>query len=121
MSNVVDADFEGFPPRARATRRGLDAAGLAVMDDLGHKRVTVAGLGRFGGGINVARWLVTQGARVLVTDKEPADKLAESVRQLDGLPVEFRLGEHRERDFTDADLVVPSPAVPPSSPFLIAA
>ena len=35
------------------------------MDDLKGKRVTVAGLGRFGGGISVARWLVAQGARVL--------------------------------------------------------
>src|SRR5215217_1311020 len=88
---------------------------------LSDQRVTVMGLGRFGGGIGVARWLVAQGARVLVTDREPAEKLAASVKQLDGLPVQFRLGEHRETDFTSADLVVTSPAIPASSQYLRAA
>ena len=30
---------------------------------LAGKRVTVLGLGRFGGGVGVARWLCSQGAR----------------------------------------------------------
>jgi UDP-N-acetylmuramoylalanine--D-glutamate ligase len=85
------------------------------------KRITVAGLGRFGGGIEVSRWLASQGARLLVTDKEPADKLADSVKKLEGLPIEFRLGEHRVEDFTSADLVVTSPAIPPTSEYLLAA
>jgi UDP-N-acetylmuramoylalanine--D-glutamate ligase len=88
------------------------------MQDLRNQRVTVMGLGRFGGGIAVARWLAAQGAKVLVTDKDPADKLADSVKQLAGLPIEFRLGEHRESDFQSADLVVASPAVPLSNPYL---
>src|SRR4051812_14480629 len=91
------------------------------MQPIAGKRVTVAGLGRFGGGIAVSRWLVEQGAHVLVTDRDPAEKLAESVRQLDGLPIEFRLGEQREADFSGADLVVASPAIPPTSPYLKAA
>ena len=91
------------------------------MEDVRNKRVTVAGLGRFGGGIAVARWLVEHGASVLVTDRESADKLADSVRQLDGLPVTFRLGEQREEDFTNTDLIVASPAISPSSPMLRAA
>jgi UDP-N-acetylmuramoylalanine--D-glutamate ligase len=91
------------------------------MDDLRNKRVTVAGLGRFGGGIEVSKWLATQGARVLVTDKESAEKLADSVKKLHGLPIEFRLGEHRESDFTNSDLVVTSPAIPPTNQYLKAA
>lgn len=91
------------------------------MQELKNQRVTVMGLGRFGGGIAVARWLAGQGVRVLVTDKDPADKLADSVRQLEGLPIEFRLGEHREEDFRGADLVVASPAVPLSNSYLQAA
>jgi UDP-N-acetylmuramoylalanine--D-glutamate ligase len=94
---------------------------MSRSDDWNNRRVTVAGLGRFGGGIAVARWLCAQGARVLVTDKEPAEKLADSVAQLAGLPIEFVLGEHRTRDFTDADLVVVSPAIPPNSEFVLAA
>lgn len=91
------------------------------MLDVRNKRVTVAGLGRFGGGTAVSRWLVGQGARVLVTDQAPAEKLAASLDGLKDLPVEYRLGEHRAEDFTSADVVVASPAVPPDNPFLSAA
>jgi UDP-N-acetylmuramoylalanine--D-glutamate ligase len=95
-------------------------AGAAVQDFRG-KRVTVAGLGRFGGQIAAARWLIAQGARVLVTDQAPPEKLAESASQLRNLSIEFRLGEHREEDFTAVDLIVASPAIPPTSKFLQAA
>src|SRR4051812_36660661 len=91
------------------------------VQELRDKRVTVAGLGRFGGGIAVARWLVEQGATVLVTDQAPAEKLVESVAKLNGLPIHFRLGDQRESDFSGADLVVASPAIPPASPYLAAA
>lgn len=91
------------------------------MGELSGKRVVVAGLGRFGGGIAVSRWLVEQGARVLVTDQATPAALADSCRQLDGLPIEYRLGEHREADFTAADLIVASPAVPPGNKYLQAA
>jgi UDP-N-acetylmuramoylalanine--D-glutamate ligase len=93
------------------------------MDDLKSKRVTVLGLGRFGGGIAVARWLCQRGAKVLVTDREDATSLADSIKQLDGLPIEYRLGADQQRlgDFTDVDLVVTSPAVKPKSEFLQAA
>ena len=85
------------------------------------QRITIAGLGHFGGGIAVARWMVAQGATVLVTDRAPATKLADALAQLDGLPIEFRLGGHDERDFTSADLIVASPAIPPTNPYLQAA
>ncbi len=91
------------------------------MDDFRGKRVTVLGLGRFGGGIGVAKWLAKQGAKVLVTDASSEDELAESVNQLAGLPITFRLGRHDDRDFAEADLVVTSPAVKPSHPMLAVA
>jgi UDP-N-acetylmuramoylalanine--D-glutamate ligase len=81
--------------------------------------VTVLGLGHFGGGIAVSRWLVQQGAIVTVCDQSPAEKLADSINQLAGLPIQFRLGpEQHEADFTQADLIVASPAVPPGNPLL---
>ena len=91
------------------------------MDDLKNKRVTVAGLGRFGGGITAAQWLCRQGAKVLVTDSSDATKLADSIKQLDGFPVEYRLGGHDIRHFTECDLVVASPAIPPTNEYLRAA
>ncbi len=88
------------------------------MEDLENRPVTVMGLGRFGGGIAVAKWLANQGARVLVTDKDPADSLADSVKQLAGLPIKFRLGEHRHEDFQNTSLIVASPAVPLNNIYL---
>src|SRR5829696_8465797 len=91
------------------------------MQDVRNQRVTVAGLGHFGGNVAAVRWLVQQGADVLVTDAAPPEKLADALPQLRDLPVKLRLGEHREEDFTSAALVVASPAVSPSSKYLRAA
>jgi UDP-N-acetylmuramoylalanine--D-glutamate ligase len=85
---------------------------------LARKNITVIGLGRFGGGIAVSRWLAEQGANVLVTDEASEEALSESKAQLKDLSIEFHLGGHRDSDFTDADLIVASPAVPPQSRFL---
>ena len=85
------------------------------------KRITVAGLGRFGGGIAVTRWLCAQGASVLATDLDTAKNLSDSLNQLEGLSVEFHLGEHREEDFAGADLIVASPAIPLQNRYLQAA
>jgi UDP-N-acetylmuramoylalanine--D-glutamate ligase len=75
------------------------------------KNVLVMGLGRFGGGIGVTRWLVAQGAKVTVNDAATADTLADSLAQLAGLPVTFKLGGHDPADFLAADLLVLNPAV----------
>lgn len=89
---------------------------MARARDLSGARVTVMGLGRFGGGIGVTRYLVAQGADVLVTDLESREKLADSVAQITDLiesgRVTLRLGEHNVSDFTTCDLVVANPAVP---------
>ena len=79
------------------------------------------GLGLFGGGVETARYLASLGMRVTVTDQRPAEKLAESIEALEGQPITYALGAHREVDFIETDLVVANPAVAPSSPFLAAA
>ncbi|WP_038040304.1 UDP-N-acetylmuramoyl-L-alanine--D-glutamate ligase [Thermorudis peleae] len=86
--------------------------------DLRGKRVLVMGLGTRSGGLGVTRWLVAQGAIVTVTDLRPAEALRESLAALEGLPITFVLGQHREQDFTQADIVVRNPAVPRESPWL---
>ena len=50
---------------------------MSPTTDLAGKKVTVIGLGRFGGGIAVSRWLSEQGANVLVTDEASEDALAQ--------------------------------------------
>ncbi|NLW85300.1 MAG: UDP-N-acetylmuramoyl-L-alanine--D-glutamate ligase [Planctomycetes bacterium] len=98
-------------------RRDLKEERAAAESPAG-KRVTVVGLGRFGGGLGVTKWLVAQGARVTVSDKANARDLAESLAQLEGLDVELHLGGHADEDFLNADLLVVSPAVDPNMPLL---
>jgi len=79
--------------------------------ELTGKRVTVMGLGRFGGGLGVTRWLCRQGARVTVTDQADADALADSIRRLHGFDVEYQLGGHDPALLDRTDLLVVNPAV----------
>ena len=92
-----------------------------MIQDFKGKRITVMGLGRFGGGVGVTRWLAQNGAKVLATDKAAPGKLQPALEQIADLDIELRLGEHREGDFRDTDLVVVSPAVPESNKYLQAA
>lgn len=84
--------------------------------DFDGTKVTVMGLGRFGGGVGVSRWLVGQGAQVLVTDMQQEESLRESVAEIADLvrdgKITLRLGEHNVSDFTTCDCVVANPAVP---------
>ncbi len=83
------------------------------------KKVLVLGLGRFGGGADVARYMVQQGAQVTVTDKASQDSLKSTLDQVSDLSnLTFRLGEHLWSDFEQADLIVVNPAVPPEMSFL---
>jgi UDP-N-acetylmuramoylalanine--D-glutamate ligase len=82
------------------------------------KRALVMGLGVFGGGAGVARFLAERGARVTVTDLQPPERLEASIQALRGYDIRFVLGEHREQDVLEADFVVRNPAVPRASPFL---
>ena len=82
------------------------------------QRVTVMGLGLFGGGVGAVRFLLRKGAVVTVTDLRPEKDLHASVRALKGLPIAFVLGGHEETDFQNADLIIANPAVPRSSRYL---
>ena len=86
--------------------------------DYQDKHVLVMGLGVHGGGAGVARFLAERGARVTVTDAQPAERLAGSIESLRGCDVEYVLGGHREEDFAGADFVLRNPAVPRSHPCL---
>lgn len=86
------------------------------MGEFDGAKVTVMGLGRFGGGVGVTRWLAAHGADVHVTDLAPKEKHAGAlgdIRDLiDAGRVSLRLGEHNVSDFTTCDFVVVNPAVP---------
>ncbi len=92
-----------------------------------NKKVTVMGLGLNQGGLGVSKWLLRQGARLTITDLKDRKALAVSIQELDLLrkklgkkahPIRYALGEHREEDFTKADVVIQNPGVPRDSKFL---
>lgn len=84
------------------------------------KKVTVMGLGLLGRGVGDAAYIAAAGAaEVVVTDLKDEAALASSVEQLRQYDnVRFVLGEHREEDFKDRDIVLVAAGVPLSSPYV---
>jgi UDP-N-acetylmuramoylalanine--D-glutamate ligase len=84
--------------------------------DVTGKRVTVAGAAR--SGLAAAELLARRGARVTLSDLRGE---APETEPLTRLGVQLELGGHQVPTFTDADLVVLSPGVPPETPAVQAA
>lgn len=83
------------------------------------KKVMVIGLARTGS--ETARFLVRQGAEVLVSDCRGKQELRGEVESLLGLPLRLLLGGE-EVDWLDGvDTLVPSPGVPAQNPLLLQA
>jgi UDP-N-acetylmuramoylalanine--D-glutamate ligase len=92
------------------------ARGISVKKIYAGKTVAVLGLGRFGGGLDSARFAYNCGANVIVTDSAKPEKLAGAVKELaDCKGMIFRIGSHEKADFEKADLVIVNPAVPPTN------
>ncbi len=85
-------------------------------DPLSGRRVVILGLARQGTAL--ARWLCGVGARVMISDLRPAEKLGDALRELDGLPVTCVLGEHPPSLLDGADLLCPSGGVPLDAPIV---
>lgn len=95
---------------------------MSYRDFFNGKRVTVMGLGLLGRGVGDAEFLAECGAEVLVTDEKTEEQLKESVERLRKFSnVSFRLGEHKEEDFTQCDMVLKAAGVPLDSPYIAAA
>ncbi|MAO19651.1 MAG: hypothetical protein CMJ35_01805 [Phycisphaerae bacterium] len=81
--------------------------------NLQHAHALVMGLGRFGGGLGVTRYLLRHGARVTLSDRGDREALREPLSQL-GEHERLRvvLGEHDAALLDGVDLLVVNPAVP---------
>jgi len=78
-----------------------------------NKKITVFGLGLHGGGVGTVKFLVSNGAKVIVTDIKTSQQLATSLEKLKGLKnIQYVLGQHRPEDFTKVDMVIKTPPVP---------
>lgn len=104
------------------------------IKDIQDMIVTVMGLGRLkkGSGVGAAKWLLRHGAQVVITDFRDEAELNESIEEVSRWfdeerakhpdrelyhPV-FVLGEHRDEDFTEAQMVVTNPDIPHNSQYL---
>ena len=77
-------------------------------------------LGGARSGVAVARLLKQYGATVFLSDKAPAEKMAEAVAEMNKLGIPHELGGHT-RGVLDADVLVLSPGVPSETPVVIEA
>jgi UDP-N-acetylmuramoylalanine--D-glutamate ligase len=86
--------------------------------ELRDKNVLIVGFERTGEAL--CRFLLDRGARVRVTEKKAADAFGGKVRDWTERGVVFETGGHRPESFLGADLIVPSPGVPPLAEILAA-
>lgn len=85
------------------------------------KKVLIMGLGLLGGGVGATRFFIKKGAKVTVTDLKTKEQLGPALAKLEGLPIRYVLGGHREEDFKNQDLIIRNPDVLPDSPYLAVA
>ncbi len=86
------------------------------LNDFVDKKITVFGANR--SGIAISRLLHELGAKVLLTDTRDSDVLSNNISQLEGMSLQFCLGEHHESCIDNAELIVVSPGIPLDIPIL---
>ncbi len=86
--------------------------------ELRDKNVLIVGFERTGEAL--CRFLLDRGARVRVTEKKAAEAFGDKVRAWTERGVLFETGGHRPGSFLAADLIIPSPGVPPLAEILAA-
>ncbi|UCE22250.1 MAG: UDP-N-acetylmuramoyl-L-alanine--D-glutamate ligase [Candidatus Aminicenantes bacterium] len=87
--------------------------------DLEDKKVLVVGFGRTGEALS--NFLLQHGAKVKLSEKKTREELGPAITNLEKKGVVIETGTHNAESFTEADLIVPSPGVPPWIPELDAA
>jgi len=86
--------------------------------DLKNKRITIMGLGLNQGGLGVTQFLAKAGVQLLVTDLKTKEELQPSLEKLKDFDIKYVLGQHREEDFINTDMIIQNPAVPHNSKYL---
>jgi UDP-N-acetylmuramoylalanine--D-glutamate ligase len=87
--------------------------------ELRDKKVLVVGLGRTGEA--TADFLLRRGARVTISEKKTAAELGPPLAAWTERGAAVETGGHRPASFLEADLIIPSPGVPPLPEFRAAA
>ena len=84
-----------------------------------NKKVTVMGLGLLGRGVGDTKFLIENGAKVLVTDKKTEEQLKSSLELLKNFTdISYTLGEHKLEDFENRDFILKSAGVPINNEYI---
>ncbi len=83
-------------------------------------KATLIGLGTRTN-VALARFLVSRGALLTISDRKPADQLRQEIALLGDLPVRLSLGANRVEDTVGADVVFVTPGAPRDLPAVVAA
>lgn len=90
------------------------------LSKIRNKKILIQGLGLNGGGVGAALFFLKNDFTVTVTDLKTKEELAKSIAKL--APYEDRityvLGEHRDEDFINADIVLKGPGVAPDNHYI---
>jgi len=86
--------------------------------ELRDKNVLIVGFERTGEAL--CRFLLDRGARIRVSEKKAAEAFGDKIRTWTEQGVLFETGGHRPGSFLGADLIIPSPGVPPLAEILAA-
>ncbi len=96
-------------------------ASFFAPGQLAGTRILVLGLGRFAGGVEMARFLGAEKAQCVISDTASRDALEQSVGEAEALGATLLIGPQTPDLLTDFDGVIASPAIPFDHPLLQAA
>jgi len=90
---------------------------MNIFPEFKNKKIVIWGFGIHGNGPAAVKFFSQNSANILVTDLKTKAELTDSLNGIKDIPnVEYVLGEHRESDFINADMVFRSPAIPKEVP-----
>ena len=81
-----------------------------------NKKVLVVGMAR--SGVAAAQLLCKAGAHVIVNDNKTREELGDALAPLEALPVEWKLGMPAAESLSGAQVLVISPGIPDTAPFV---
>lgn len=89
------------------------------MKDFNNKRLAILGLGTEN--VALVRYLLRQGAKIVVCDEKQKGELGESYRKVKDWPIQFRLGPHYLDHLEDFEVIFRTPGLPYLHPKIQAA
>ena len=90
---------------------------LHIFMNFKNKNILVFGLGILGGGVSVVNWLLTQGAKITITDLKTKVQLKDSIFKIKR-KVLYSLSGHNFSDIDNNDIMVVNPDVSINNKFI---